>query len=635
MEKKPLISIPRETWESFIGEDIFTDREQSFITSADTADVKFRASAADDTCGREAASMIVRQAARCLELGEENERLAGVIEATRDGMIAVDAEGRVTLLNARAREMTGLKASECLGAPIEKVMPTSRLPRVLETGKAEYHQRQELSKTRTIITTRVPLMEKGRLIGALGVFQDITELEELAEEVTSLKSIRKMLEAIIYSSEEAISVVDENGRGLMINPAYTRLTGLKEEDVLGKPAAVDISEGESIHMKVLREAEPVRGARMRVGPAKKEVLVNVAPVIVDGEVKGSVGVIHDISNLEYLASELEIARSIIRKLEAAYEFTDIIGSSPQMAMAKDQAKVAARTPATILLRGESGTGKELFAHAIHNESSRRFRPFIRVNCAALPEQLLESELFGYEEGAFSGARRGGKKGLFEEADGGSIFLDEIGEMSSSVQAKLLRVLQEREIVRVGGSRPVPVDVRIIAATNAPVEGNIEAGSFRADLFYRLNRMPIFIPSLRERPEDIQPLSDHLIKKLNQEYGRVINGLTKEALAALEEYAWPGNVRELENVISRAMIHLPPAAKNITFEVLHLDREDVPGPVIIPASGGDSLAEIVEEAEKHALYTALRDNNGNKTQTAKQLEISIRSLYYKLEKYGIH
>lgn len=221
-------------------------------------------------------------------------------------------------------------------------------------------------------------------------------------------------------------------------------------------------------------------------------IVNVAPIIVDGILKGSVGVIHDVSEIQSLTNELNRARQIIRTLEAKYTFADIIGSSEQMLVALEQAKLGAKTPATILLRGESGTGKELFAHAIHNESDRKYNKFVRVNCAAISESLLESELFGYEEGAFQ-VRAAAEKGFFEEANNGSIFLDEIGELSQNTQAKLLRVLQEKEIVRVGGTKPIPVNVRVIAATNVNIEKALAEGRFREDLYYRINRYPISIP----------------------------------------------------------------------------------------------------------------------------------------------
>ncbi len=201
--------------------------------------------------------------------------------------------------------------------------------------------------------------------------------------------------------------MDEKGRGLVINPAYTKLTGLTEEDIIGKPATTDIVEGESMHMKVLRTRRAVRGIHMKIGQKKRDVIVNVAPVIVDGILKGSVGVIRDVSEIQKLTNELNRARQIIRTLEAKYSFDDIVGNSDETTAAIEQAKLGANTPATVLLRGESGTGKELFAHAIHNGSNRKYNKFVRVNCAAISETLLESELFGYEEGAFSGAKRGG------------------------------------------------------------------------------------------------------------------------------------------------------------------------------------------------------------------------------------
>lgn len=450
----------------------------------------------------------------------------------------------------------------------------------------------------------------------------------------------KMLEAIIQSSDEAISVVDEHGTGIIINPAYTRLTGLTREQVVGKPATADISEGESMHFKVLQTRKPVRGVRMKVGPNGRDVLVNVAPIIVDGILKGSVGVIRDVSEIQALTEELHKARQIIRTLEAKYTFEDIIGSSDEMHFAVEQAKLGAKTPATVLLRGESGTGKELFAHAIHNASNRKYNKFIRVNCAAIAVSLLESELFGYEEGAFSGAKRGGKRGLFEEANNGSIFLDEIGELSTETQAKLLRVLQENEIVRVGGTKPIPINVRVIAATNVNLEKGMAEGRIREDLYYRINKLPIQIPPLRDRKEDIPLLCYHLLKKINQDYGRNVEGLTDAALEYLSSYEWPGNVRELENILGRAII-------NMNFNEVIVDVHHIPhletkmiykkesiAPIAISLENSRTLTEMIEEFEAKVIYSELNKNKGNKTKTAKDLGISLRNLYYKIEKHKI-
>lgn len=569
-------------------------------------------------------------------LGSVTEReLKIILDSTHDAMIAVNREGIVTLFNKAAERLTGLAAADVLGRPAAEVIPNTRLHIVLKTGKPELNRQQKIGKT-VVVTNRVPVREdNGEIIGAVAVFRDITEIQALTEQISDLWKARNLLEAVIEATEDAISVADERGYNIIVNPAYTRITGLPKEAVLNKPVTVDIAEGESMHMKVLKTGKPVRNVRLKVGPMKREVVVNVAPIFIDGKIKGSVGVIHDISEIMALTEELAQAKRLIRQLKARYTCDDIIGRSPAILWAKEQARRAAETPATVLLRGESGTGKELFAHAIHNASARRKGQFVRVNCAALAENLLESELFGYEEGAFTGAVKGGKKGLFEEANGGTIFLDEIGEISPALQSKLLRVLQEKEIVRVGGTRPIPVDVRVIAATNANLEEKVKAGTFREDLYYRLNVIPIYIPPLRERKEDIPLLVEHLLFKLNQEFGRQVSKVDEKAMEILVNYHWPGNVRELENFLGRAMINMKPQETVLKLE--HLPP--LPGVSSSPAATETAevqpLEEVLARAEREAIQRALAATGGNRTRAAALLGISVRSLYYKMEKYGLH
>lgn len=570
-----------------------------------------------------------------------------MFDLTHDGMIAINDKEEIILFNPSAEKMTGLKKAEVLGKNINDSVPSTALPRVLWSAKPEVNQGQVLENGRKIITNRIPMLDHdGKTKGAFAVFRDITDIENMAEEVTNLKSIQTMLQAIIQSSEEAISVVNEQGKGMMINPAYTRITGLSEQDVIGKPATADISEGESMHMQVLKTRKPVRGARMKVGPSNRDVIVNVAPIIVNGRLKGSVGVIHDMSEITSLTQELDRARQIIRTLEAKYSFADIIGIAEGTRLVIEQAKLAASTPISILLRGESGTGKELFAHAIHNESSRKYRKFVRVNCAAISESQLESEMFGYSDDAFSDTKRRGEQGSFEEANGGSIFLDEIGELSMQMQAKLLRVLQEKEMIRVGGTAPVHVDVRLITATNANLEKKIAEGTFREDLYYRLNRMPIFTPPLRHRKEDIEALCIHFIQRINQTYGRNIEQITDAAIKKLKDYDWPGNVRELENVLGRSMIHMSINEKVIdsqhipALESSHRiayrhqsivlgDDQDKDLAQTIP-----SLNKQLDNYEKQIIEETLHAFGRNKTKTAEVLGISVRNLYYKMEKHQI-
>jgi len=282
----------------------------------------------------------------------------------------------------------------------------------------------------------------------------------------------------------------------------------------------------------------------------------------------------------------------------------------------------------------------LFAHAIHNASDRKYNKFIRVNCAAISETLLESELFGYEEGAFSGALRGGKRGYFEEANNGSVFLDEIGELPVNTQAKLLRVLQEKEITRVGGTKSISINVRIIAATNVNLEKGIAKGSFREDLYYRLNRMPIHIPPLRKRKEEIPLLSERLIHKISQDYGRNVEGITPAALHLLMGYDWPGNVRELENILGRAIIFMN--YYELLIDVHHLpelkNKKNANEPSLKNSNDSfvidRSLSDMMDEYEGKIIQQTLLRLNGNKTLTAKTLGLSVRNLYYKIEKYNI-
>ncbi len=565
-----------------------------------------------------------------------NRQVNEMMQSTHDGIISVDRAGIIQFMNERAKDIVELQEN-AVGIHIHEIIPDSQLPVIMETGKKERNKHLCLQNGKKIVTTRIPVRNKeDKIVAAFAVFKDVTEVDHLFEENTELKHVKMMLEATILSSVDAISVVDRKGLGLMINPAYTKITGLTEDEIIGKPASTDIYEGSSVHDHVLKTGHHVRNVEMKVGIRKKDVIVNAAPIIVDEEVIGSVAVIQDLSELHKLSNQLQKANKQIRALQARYTFKDIIGESTEIMIAREQAKIGARTPATVLLRGASGTGKELFAHAIHHESVLRDGPFIRVNCAAIAPTLIESELFGYVDGAFSGARTGGKAGLFEEAHRGSIFLDEIGELSPAVQVKLLRVLQEKEIIRVGGVTPIAVDVRVIAATNKHLEKEIVNGTFREDLYYRLNRLPIFIPSLRERIKDLPLIVNHLIDKMNMDYGRSVEDITKQAIHYLQQLPWKGNIRELENRIGRAMIYMTYNEKVIDEH--HVKEGWVSSPdhlyEHVAMEQPNRLKDKVAAFEKEYIARIYHEHNFVKTRTAQSLGISIRSLYNKLEKYGI-
>jgi Nif-specific regulatory protein len=317
-----------------------------------------------------------------------------------------------------------------------------------------------------------------------------------------------------------------------------------------------------------------------------------------------------------------------QELRERYDFSNIIGTSGPTRQMYEQVAQVAKTNTTVLIRGESGTGKELIAHAIHYNSLRAKKPFVKVSCAALPDTLIESELFGYEKGAFTGAT-GRKKGRFEMAEGGTLFLDEIGDINLSTQVKLLRVLQEREFERLGGTDTVRVNVRLIAATNKDMENAIAESKFREDLYYRLNVFTIFVPSLRERKADMLLLADHFLEKFSREHGKVIKRISTPAIDMLMAYHWPGNVRELENVIERAILvcdgavihghHLPPS----------LQTADASGTVTRV-----SLKDAVAAYERDLIQDALKTTRGNRAKAARLLDTTERILNYKVRGYGI-
>jgi len=555
-----------------------------------------------------------------------------VLDSIIEGIILVDKDAKVVYVNNNACKLLGL-SPDIIGRPVDEVVNNTRLHIVVRNGIPEIDQVQYTGNA-IIITSRIPLRdENGNILGAVAVFRDITSIRKLAEEITNLKEIEAQLKAIIESTNDAISVADENGIVRLVNKAYTRITGFSPEEVIGKPATVDIAEGESIHMLIARTRQPIYNARLKVGPAKKEVIVNATPLFVKGQFKGSVAVVHDVSEILQLTNELEEVKRLIRYMKAQYTFDDIIGDSKLIQIAKEQAKKVAQTPATVLLRGESGTGKELFAHAIHNSSPRRSKPFVSVNCATIPESILESELFGYEEGAFTGALRGGKKGLIEEADGGTLFLDEVGKLPLPLQPKLLRFIETKEFVPVGGRNVRKVDVRIIAATNVDLEKMVKNGEFLPDLYFRLNVFPIYLPALKDRKEDIPKLALHIIKKLNQQYGRMVEGINPSVLKHLINMDWPGNVRELENFLGRVMINMGPEERVIEPKHLpeNIELKRTKAKEVISIG---SLKELIEDYEKKIIAEALKKTGGNKEETAKLLDISIRTLYYKIEKYGL-
>lgn len=441
------------------------------------------------------------------------------------------------------------------------------------------------------------------------------------------------VQTLFDSLYDGILMIDSNAIVRYINPAYTRITNVKVEDIIGFPLK-EVRPGARL-ASVLKSERPIVGAMRRENGV--DYTVNMSPIRDNNKVIGAISVVSCMEDVEKLSRSVDKYKSRISALErkmetfqrARYSLNDIVAVDEKSLKLKDQVRKIAEREMTVLLFGESGTGKELYAQAIHNASPRQKGPFVAVNCAAFQGNLLESELFGYEEGAFTGARKQGKMGLFEAADAGTIFLDEVSELSWELQGKLLRTLQEKTIRRVGGLKEIPVDIRIIAATNKNLEERVVAGTFREDLYYRIAIFPITIPSLRERRGDILPLTKFFLERYENDFRREIS-VSQESSEALLVYDWPGNVRELRNAIEFAVNTMEDSTvewKNLPQKI----RDQIRWPE--RAGEKETLADMVRRFEKDEIRRTLEiygDDVEGKKAAARALGLSLASLYNKIK-----
>jgi PAS domain S-box-containing protein len=448
------------------------------------------------------------------------------------------------------------------------------------------------------------------------------------------KDAVEILKTVIDNAYDGIVIIDKNATITMISNSYCDFLGISQENAVGK-LVTEVIANTRMHIVIetgkteIAQLQKVKGSYM---------IASRIPIIKNGEIIGAIGKVlfrnvKELNNLytkiKTMEKELETYKTRLKQFNtASYTFDDIIGGSEKIHIAKSIARKAAQTHSNVLILGESGTGKELFAHAIHLASERLYGPFVKVNCAAIPTGLLESELFGYEGGAFTGAKKEGKIGKFEQADGGTIFLDEIGDMPLHMQVKLLRVLQEKEVEKIGSTGSKKIDVRIIAATNRNLEKSMHEGNFRQDLYYRLNVVTINIPALRERAEDIMLIANFLVKKISKDLNKKVPDVSKDSEYFLKNYHWEGNIRELENILERAI--------NIIEDSTIISPKDLPQEItgLKEIKIIKSLDQTMFIAEKQAIIDALKASNGNKTKAAKNLGIGRTSLYEKIQKYKI-
>jgi PAS domain S-box-containing protein len=554
-------------------------------------------------------------------------------------VLAIDMTGAIVFCNKAMEAVTGFSRRSIEGQHISDVVQFSELDKILKTGKIE-SARKVIINEKVFISNRSPVKIGGEIVGAIAVLQDISDLELISSELENTKMLTEELQAIIESSFDGIYVTDGSARTIRVNNAYERLTGLKREEVIGKTMNDLINKGyynDSVTLRVLETGKPeTLIQKIKTG---KTVMVTGTPILnKKGDIRLVVTNVRDVTELHSLQTELEK----MEDLQTRYitEITELKGQiegnenyilrSKKMKEVYELALRLARVDSTVVIQGESGAGKEVIANVIHANSRRKDKPFLKISCAAIPDNLLESELFGYSPGAFTGANKNGKPGLFEMADKGTVLLDEIGELPLGLQAKLLRVVQEKECMRVGSSISTPVDVRIIAATNRNLKDMVKNREFRKDLFFRLNVVPVFVPPLRERKECLVFFVKYFLERYNKKYD-FSKRVDPSLIDIFYDYDWPGNVRELENIIERMVVVS-------TGDIL--DETCLPSGFMADKKnsnttdfGNKSFKELIEEYEKEIIEVSIQKEKSTR-KAAAALGINQSTVVRKMKKYDI-
>lgn len=565
-------------------------------------------------------------------------QLDAVMQSVPSGILAVNHEGRLTLVNQKAQELLGFQAKDAVGKPVTEFVPNSGLPEVLSLKKLEFGKHYHLGD-KTFVVSRSPIYEGERLTGAVSVIQDESELESVQRQLEEMKRLNDEFTTLLENSHDGV-LIAEPQRIIKVNSSFGRITGLAPSSLEEKPLEdLDSSQEALALVREVIAAVVQRGASItlrRKLAGENEIFITGTPVLDRaGKVLRVVANLRDVTELQTLEEQikaLSAGKLDLAACKSSPAVSGIVAESPTFKNVLDLAVRVSSVDSTVLISGESGVGKDVLAGLIHTLSNRREQPFIAINCGAIPENLLESELFGYEKGAFSGANRGGKPGLFEQANGGTVFLDEVGELPLSLQVKLLKVLQEHQTRRLGGVKTTDLDIRVLAATNRNLKDMVASGQFREDLFYRLYVVPLEVPPLRQRREDVLPLALRALKHYNKKYS-VSRTLGQDLLQVLESYDWPGNVRELENVVERMVV----TADRDVLEPRHLPDSITQAagkrdPVIwVPE--GMTLKEARDHIEKLLISRAL-NQTGNLRDAAKTLGVSHPTVMRKAQKLGI-
>ena len=571
--------------------------------------------------------------------------MKSLIENLQDAVISVNSNVRITTFNQTALNLLNLNGKHLLDAPIDRFLPPFRrwLIETLKTGKIQDAKRISFQDL-TVIASFIPIREMNIVTGAMVVLRDVTSYESIAHELETTKRLKRILDSALELAYDGVAITDNHGQITMVNKGFMELYQIKDRlEVIGHPIskiAPQIPSENSLkhHKKMEGELIPIHN---------HQCIVAQMPIYQDGKQFGAIfKIIYQqleawkdiLQHMEKLESEISYYRGeLYRITKDTNPFATVISINAGMETFKQDAAIAAKSLSNVLITGESGTGKELFAEGIHNLSGRK-GTFIKVNCGAIPEELLESEFFGYADGAFTGAKKGGKPGKFELADNGTLFLDEIGDMPPSLQVKLLRVLQEQEFERIGATKTTKVNVRIISATNKDLAELVKQGVFREDLYYRIHVINLHIPPLRERLDDIPLLCNHFINKINRKTNKNIVGVSPEVINSFQRYHWPGNIRQLENVLERAFHY----SHSKWIELEHLPKEldllSTANPVHFSTRPETNLdldrKKSINQTEKEVILQALKKSKGNRTKAAELLGVSRTTLYQKMKKYQI-
>jgi PAS domain S-box-containing protein len=573
------------------------------------------------------------------EQRQKNYWFQKTIEFAHEGIIGCDRSGKMQVINTAAERILGI-SSESLGVAVESVAPESRIYEAMDTKQTILNVERYYPATDiTALVNYQPIMESvdGDVVGGAITLREISEIKKLTRELFRVTELKNYMDAILNNINDGVVEIDNESTILYVNPAYERIFNIPSTRVLGRKLSQ--IEPQANLLKVLKTGEPVISAVSHVRTVDVNVVFDGFPIKSGNNIMGALAIFRPVEEISFLYKQIQTLALLNEELEQKLSereplpvcFNNIIGRSGRFRDALSLAAKVAKKDTTVLIRGESGTGKELLARAIHEASSRHNKPLIRVNCAAIPENLLETEMFGYDAGAFTGAASSGKIGKFESANGGTIFLDEIGDLSFSIQAKLLRVIQEKDFERVGGSKTIKTNIRIIAATNRDLEDLIKRRLFREDLYYRINVFTISLPPLRDRKEDILPLTNYYLQK--HQSGRRIS-LSREAYRTILSYPWHGNARELENAIERALVV---AEKEI------IQEKDLPSYILSAVSLNNfssmetdegTLSDHLKKIEKEGIINALKEARNNRTKAIQKLGMSRKLFYRRLKDYGL-